>query len=43
MEFQAFLSWFSRNRLLLDVCATAGKPMAPDFIGAAWLRRRQLN
>jgi hypothetical protein len=43
MEFQAFLSWFSRNRLLLDNCATAGKPMARDFIGAAWSCRRQLN
>jgi len=27
------LSWFSRNRLLLDNCA--GKPMAGDFIGTA--------
>jgi hypothetical protein len=33
MKFQAVLSWFSRNRLLLDHCA--GKPVAGDFIGTA--------
>ena len=29
MKFQAVLSWFSRNRLLLDLCA--GKPVAGEF------------
>jgi hypothetical protein len=33
MEIQAFLSWFSRNRLLLDNCEVASKPMARDFVG----------
>jgi hypothetical protein len=27
-EFQAFLSWFSRKRLLRDRCKIAGKPIA---------------
>jgi hypothetical protein len=31
VEFQAFLSWFSRKRLLLDRCEIVGKPMARDF------------
>jgi len=35
MEFQAFLSWFSRNPLLLDHCEIVGKSMAYDFIGTA--------
>jgi hypothetical protein len=35
MEFQAFLSWFSRKRLLPDRCEIAGMPMARDFIGTA--------
>jgi hypothetical protein len=35
MEFQAFLSWFSRKRLLPDHCEIVGKPMALDFIGTA--------
>ena len=29
MKFQAVLSWFSRNRLLLDNCA--GKPIGRGF------------
>jgi len=29
MKFQAVLSWFSRNRLVLDPCA--GKPVAGDL------------
>jgi hypothetical protein len=28
LEFQAFLSWFSRNRLLRELCKIAGKPIA---------------
>jgi hypothetical protein len=35
MKFQAFLSWFSRNRLLLDTCKTARRPIALDFVGTA--------
>jgi len=35
MEFQAFLSWFSRNPLLLDHCEIVGRPMVQDFIGTA--------
>jgi hypothetical protein len=35
MEFQAFLSWFSLNRLLLDDCESAGKPTAQDFVDPA--------
>jgi hypothetical protein len=35
MEFQAFLSWFSPIRLLLDGCEIAGKPTAADFVGPA--------
>jgi len=31
MEFQAFLSWFSPIRLLLDECEIAGKPTTPLF------------
>jgi hypothetical protein len=41
MKFQAFLSWFSRNRLLLD--DSAGKPVAGDLIGTAGLRWRRTN
>jgi hypothetical protein len=35
MEIQAFLSWFSLIRLLLDECKTAARPMARDFVGPA--------
>ena len=35
MEFQAFLSWFSLNRLLPDGIS-AGKPTVRDFVGTAF-------
>jgi len=31
MEFQAFLSWFSLIRLLLDERNSAGRPTVPGF------------
>jgi hypothetical protein len=35
MELQAFLSWFSRNRLLPEQLRDRRQPMAQDFIGTA--------
>jgi len=43
MEFQAFLSWFSLIRLLLDGCKSAERPTMRDFVGSARLRRWQPN
>jgi len=43
MEFQAFLSWFSLIRLLLDDPKSAGRPTVRDFVGTARLRRWQPN